>query len=92
MEVKFGCTDTWTHKNWEIEIDMEAFCSLEGKKIKDPETNKKIIAYPMAKARKMFDLMVRTMEQEELDKVHGFLELKSKKYADVFQQIRQKRR
>lgn len=90
MKVKFGHSDPWSRNKWEIELDLEAFCNLKGIKGIDPQTNKKYVIYPMRKIRKVFKLMVQTMEQEELDTVHEFLKGKSTKYADLFQQIRQK--
>lgn len=92
MKVIFGRSDPWTHEKWTIELDIEAFCKLEGVIYLDPQTDKKVTAYPMTKVRKVFTLMVQTMRQDELDVIHDFLKCKSKKYADVFQQIRQKGR
>lgn len=94
MIVEFGRHD-WK-ENWNMKVDLEQICSLEGKKEEVENSKGKyvyVVAYPVKKVRKLFTLMVKNIENEEkLDEIQQFLDKKSKKYAEIFKEIRQKRK
>lgn len=79
-----------------MKIDLKAICNTEGKKV-EVENSKgqwvKVVEYPVSKVRKLFTLMIKTIESEEkLDEIQQFLNKNSKKYAETFKEIRKKRK
>lgn len=94
MIVEFGSSD-W-NEQWNMKVDLNWICESEGKKV-EVENSKgqwvKVAEYPVKKVRKLFTLMVKNIENEEkLDEIQQFLDKKSKKYAEIFKEIRKKRK
>lgn len=94
MIVEFGSSD-W-NEHWNMKVDLNWICESEGRKV-DVRNSKgkwvKVVEYPVKKVRKLFTLMVKNIENEEkLDEIQQFLDKKSKKYAEIFKEIRQKRK
>lgn len=96
MIVEFGSSD-W-NEHWNMKVDLNCICESEGRKVWGIDdsgnmTGKKVIEYPVKKVRKLFTLMVKNIENEEkLDEIQQFLDKKSKKYAEIFKEIRKKRK
>lgn len=94
MIVEFGSSD-W-NEHWNMKVDLNLICSMEGKKEEVKNSKGKwvyVIAYPVKKVRKLFTLMMKYIENEEkLDEIQQFLDKKSKKYAEMFKEIRKKRK
>lgn len=96
MKVVFGNQSQWD-ANWEMEIDLEEICKLEGKKedIEDESYHyyrkrRGIVVYPKSRVRKLFKLMIQSIYDDGgLDEIQDYLEHHSKEYGKLFGELRQ---
>ena len=95
MKVVFGDSDTWNGHNWKMEVDLSMICKLEGKKeyvtAYGDDKRKYATSYPKSKVRKLFNLMVQNIyDDNTLDEIQNYLKGHSKGYEKLFYEIRQK--
>lgn len=95
MILKINYGNSFDSHRGSIEIDLEHLCKLEGKKelIEDSSgVRKKVISYPIAKARKLFKLICENCSDDEIEQVQSYFELHNKKYYQEFRKIKEKGR